>query len=170
MTELSLAARNLLAQQSSVRSLVPKSQAWDTYIFSDSPLGAKIEGTSKSLIVVTEGRQWTTPNPHNTMRFPTLYVDIWSDPTRNADKSVQVQDAKNKIEKIHKAILPFLHTTSLSTGPGGKARIWGTAAEIENQTGVFVLGSSLNSGPDFSPIDGTDGAWMGRYEYHVNVI
>ncbi len=168
MTELSLAARNLLAQDAGIKALVAKSQSWDTWIFDENPVGSKIENTSKCLIVLWEGDPWTAPNPHNTMTFPTLVVDIWADPTRNADKSIKKFDAKNKIEDIHKLVRAHFHTVDMAT-PQGTPFIWGTASEIASRTGLVVAASQLLSGPSYSPVRDSEGSWMGRYTYGVNV-
>lgn len=169
MTKLSLGARNLLAQDADLRAMLARSQKWDTWIFDENPVGSKIEMTSKCLIVITQGEPWTGANDHNTMWFPTLYVDIWADPTRNDNKSVQVFDAKNKIEAIARQVDKSLHLVDPANAQG-MPQIWGTADEITQKTGVVVVDSKRSSGSIvYSPIRDTDGAWMGRVTYNISL-
>lgn len=168
MTELSLGARNLLAQDEELRGMLARSVKWDTWIFDENPVGSKIENTSKCLIVITEGDAWTGANEHNTAWFPTLDVDVWADPTRNEDnKSVKLFDAKTKIERIVRQVDKSLHR--LSAHNRGLPMIWGTAEEIDSKTGVVVATSLRASGNIiYSPIRDTDGAWMGRVTYNIS--
>lgn len=167
MTDLSLAVRNLLAQDTGLTALLGKSQSWPTWIFDERPVNVKVENTGKCLIVINEGPQWTEPNQHNTMKFPTILVDIWADPTRNTDKSVKMFDATKKIEDIQDFVDKHLHLVD----PGdasGNPRIWGTAQQIATKTGVIVTGSFRRSGPEFSPIRDAEDAYMGRLIYGIN--
>lgn len=168
MTDLSLALRNYLAQDAELRALLGRSVSWDTWIFDESPLNVKVEGTSKCLIVINEQGTWTSPNGHNTMRFPQLIVDVWADPTRNADRSVQKLDAKTKIQDIQTVLDRHLHLTDPATS-AGMPYIWGTAAQVAGKTGVVITGSHRSSGPNFSPIRDSEGSWMGQLTYDVNV-
>ena len=168
MTDLSLAARNFLAQDADLRALLGRSASWDTWIFDQSPINVRVENTSRCLIVVNEEGQWTSPNPHNTMRFPRLVVDIWADPTRNQDRTVQLFDAKSKVEDIVKIVDRKFHRVDPGT-PDGRPLILGTAEQILAKTGVVVTGILRSSGPDYSPIRDCEGAFMGRLVYDVNV-
>lgn len=168
MTQLTLAIRNLLAQDGDLRALLGRSASWDTWIFSEELIGVKVEGTQKCLIVVAEDDTWTSPNEHNTMRFPQVFVDIWADPSRNEDKSVRQQDAKDKITAIQPFIDRYLHLVDGANNEG-KPRIFGTAEQIEAKTGIVVTGSQRLNGPRFSPIRDSEGSWMGRFTYGVNL-
>lgn len=167
MTQLTLAIRNLLAQDAELRALLGKSASWDTWIFSEELIGVKVEGTQKCLIVVAEDDTWTSPNEHNTMRFPQVFVDIWADPTRNANKSIRQFDAKDKIEAIQPLIDRHLHLVD-GANSEGKPRIWGTEEQIANKTGIVVTGSQRLNGPRYSPIRDSEGSWMGRFTYGIN--
>lgn len=165
MTQLSLAVRNTLAQDPAVTALVAHSASWDTWIFDEKPIGARFENNGTCLIVINEVGTWTDANEHNRLYFPLLQVDIWADPDRRADKTILRDNARQKILTIQRAIDRTLHTV---TGSPQGWYVWGTAAEIANRTGVFVAGSKRRSGPDFSDIDNTEKAVMGRYTYGVN--
>lgn len=169
MTKLSLGIRNFLAQDTALKALLGRSQSWDTWIFSDDPVGVKVESTQKCLIVITENGLWTPPNAYNTQRFPRIFVDVWADPTRNTNGSVKISDAKDKIEAIVAVVDSHLHTVDLAR-PDGMPWIWGTAEQISNKTGVVVSGSQHLDGPDYSPIRDSEGSFMGRVTYGVNVV
>lgn len=167
MTNLSLAVRNTLAQDDRFREWIPKSKNWDIWIFNEKPVMANFEGNGKCLIVVNEGEPWTSPNPHSTLAFPTLLVDIWADPDRKPDGTMARDNAKDKIKEIGRIVKSHLHRVDPG-GPDGGFIIWGTAQQIATKTGVLVTESKLVGGPIFSPISDVEGAWMGRYTFGVN--
>lgn len=170
MTELSLAARNFLAQDERVTSLLGRSASWDTWIFSEVPY-AKIENTQRCLVVISEGPPWTDMNPHNRLYFPTLRVDIWADPTRNpSDNSVRIEDAKDKAIEVMRAIDWSMHLVDPGRPSDGMPYMWGTAEQISQKTGIVVTGSFKDSGPEFSPIKDSPGSWMARVVYAVNQL
>jgi len=168
MTTLSLGARNMLIQDVPLVTLLGKSASWTSWIFDQKPINVKVEGTSRCLIVVNEGKPWTAPNGHNTMKFPTLVVDIWADPTRNVDKSVKFWDASTKIEDIQDELDRLLHLVDPSTS-NGMPHMWGTAEQVAAGTGVVIAECKRSSGPDVNPIRDSDGSLMGRLTYNVNL-
>lgn len=168
MTALSLAARNHLALDPVLRGLLGKSQTWDTWIFDENPVGVKVENTGRCLIVINEGSPWTSPNEHNTMRFPRLIVDVWADPTRNTDRSVRVFDAKEKIDEIQKRLDKHFHLVD-GGDSHGMPHVWGSLDDLTSGRGVVVTGSTRLTGPEFSSIRDTDGAFMGQFTYGVNL-
>lgn len=172
MTNLALATRNMLAQQPSVRGLgvLGRSTKWsDGWIFADKPF-VVIENTGRALIVITQAGSWQTSNPHNTMKFPRIRVDVWADPDRNPDKTPKEYDADDKIQEVFKHIDSFLHTVNLDE-PGGKTRIWGTASEVATKSGVTILSSQRLDG-DIEYFDVADGnhARMGTMYYGVKTF
>lgn len=167
MTFLSLAARNTLAQDDRFRQWIPKSKSWDIWIFNEKPVLARFESNSKCLIVINEGEPWTSPNGHNTLEFPSLVVDIWADPDRKDDNTILIDNAKDKIKAIAKLVNEHFHRVDPG-GPDGGYMIWGTADQMATKTGALIVESKRLSGPIFSPIAETEGAWMGRYTYGIN--
>src|SRR5690606_35499722 len=121
----------------------------------------------KAMVVIFTDGGWGANN-QNTARFPRLFVDIWANPTRNPDKSVQMKDADLKIESVYLAIDKYLHLVDTSL-PNGLSVMWGTATEISNRTGVRIINSSRQGEPVLSPAFGDEGALMGRVEYHVQI-
>lgn len=164
---LSLAARNYLASQPSVTSLVGSDSTWGPWIFEDRPR-LIVENTGKCLIVVTKDGSWASANDYNTARFPRLIIDIWADPTRNADGSLRKEDAKAKIEAVYKAVDKCLHLVNKSL-PGGISVMWGTSAQVANRTGIRIDASTRSGEPEYSPTFGNEGGYMGRVVYNVSI-
>ena len=167
MTSLALAARNFLAQQSSVTSLLGSDPLWSTWIFTDSPQ-ALVENSGTCLIVISEEGGWAGANDYNTARFPRLQLDIWADPTRNPDGSVQKLDAKLKIEAVYKSVDKYLHLVDNSL-PGGVFHRWGTAAQIAGGTAHRIISSKRSGEPNYSPTFDNKGGQMARLYYNVEV-
>lgn len=166
MTKLAYAARNFLAQQSSVTSLVGTDTQVGEWLFVNVP-EATVENSSTCLVVIYTEDGWGA-NQHNTARFPTLVIDIWADPTRNPDRSVRWRDADLKAEAVYLAIDKHLHRVSNSE-PGGASVIWGTAEEIANKTGVRIISSSRVNEPSSRPAFDDQGAviWTVRYDVSI---
>ena len=169
MSRLSKAVRNLLVADPEIFYLVGSDPTWnDGWVFYDN-IYVRLENSQTSAIVITENSTFSAPNPHNTMIFPRLVVDIWSDPTRAPENTIQAQDAKDKIEALHALVKTHLHTVNLSDNRGNTI-YWGTPAEIATKSGVAIAGSQLLSGPEYSSLVDGNGAWMGRFVYGVNQI
>lgn len=166
MTQLSLAARNFLVQQPSVTSLLGVDDLGDFMIYDSRP-EATIENTGKSMIVISTENGWGANN-HNTARFPTLVVDIWTDPTRNSDNSVKRQDAILKAEAVYLAVDKFLHLVDASV-PGGGAVFWGTATQVAQKTGVRITSSVRTNEPDYRPAIDDQGAVVATIRYDVSI-
>lgn len=169
MTSLSLNVRNQLARRVSLTALLGSSAHWTTWIFDQRPIGIKVENTQKCMIVVNEFRPFTSPNEHNTMRFPQITIDIWADPTRNSNLSVKTYDADNKIEAIAKEVDAVMHTVDRGT-PSGMPIIWGTQAQELAKTGSVIAGSERLDGPDYSDVKDSEGTRMGRLIYGVHLV
>lgn len=172
MGKLSRDIRNYLAQQEDLRALVGRSQNWDTWMWADKPLG-KVEGYGKTapersaLIVISEGTSWTTPNEHNTLSFPRVFVDVWADPTRNSDGDVKQADADDKIAAIHKVVSKYLHRVDNGTSKG-QPLCWGTAEQMATWTGSLINSSSRAGEPAYADLRDGNGARMAAVTYNVS--
>lgn len=164
MTRLSLAIKNTLVEDQRFAALLPYSDILGRWIFEDRPLGARFENEGQCLIVVSEGDAWSGMNSYNRQYYPTVYVDIWADSTRNDDLSVWEYDAKDKIEVLARLVDEHLHLVDIDDGGW---QIFGTPDQIADRTGVFVSSSIHIDGPDYSEIRDAPDAWMGRLEYHL---
>ena len=169
MTPLTKAMRNELARDPAITALLGSSTTWPTWIFLDKP-SVKFENSQKCLIVIsTYDNMWTPMNLHNTMEFPTVQIDIWADPTRGTDSSVRVEDAEEKINAVHKLVLKHFHTVDMAR-PGGGMLNWGTQAQVDSKTGIWVAGSHLTYGPLIRDVKDVQGALVGSYRYGVNLL
>lgn len=54
------------------------------------------EGSSTSVVVLSERADWAIPNRHNTAAFPQLRMLVYTDCSRDADGGVLMEDATNK--------------------------------------------------------------------------
>lgn len=167
MTTLAYAARNMLAGKTDVTSLLGDDALWDTWIFVDAPQ-ALVENSQTCLIVIAEDDGWANANDYNTARFPRLQIDIWADPTRNPDGSVQKRDAKLKIEAVYKAVDKYLHLVDNSL-PGGVHHKWGTAAQVAAGTATRIVSSKRSGEPSYSPTFDNTGGYMARLYYNVEI-
>ncbi len=172
MAQLALNIRNYLAQQEDLRALLGSSKTWDTWMWADKPLGkiegsGKINGARSALLVVSEGTQWTTPNEHNTLHFPRIFIDVWADPTRNQDGDVAMQDADNKISAIHRVVSKYLHLVD-NGDRKGQPVCWGTAAQMESFKGSLINSSTRAGEPAYADVRDGDGARMAAVTYNVS--
>lgn len=170
MTKLSLAARNLLAQDTDLRALVGHDSVWtDGWIFDQTNQNVTVENSQTCMIVCNEVAPWTASNNYSTQRFPTLRVDIWADPQRNANNSVYIDDTQDKIMAIFYILQKYFHTVDMTYGTGNMI-YWGTEDEISSMTGVPIFGSQHMSGPSFQPIEDGNGGQMSSFSWGINSI
>lgn len=168
MTPLTLAMRNELARDPELQALLGSSTKWPQWVFVDKPQ-VKLENTEKALIVISTYRPWAGMNLHNTQEFPTVIVDIYADPTRNSDNSVQIEDAELKIAPIAKIVKRHFHTVNMS-GPNGQALQWGTQAQVDANQGQFVSGSHLVDESEATDLPNIQGAQVASYRFGVNLV
>lgn len=167
MTRLTYAMTQELLKDPRITDYMGGSVTFPNWIF-DTKNYAKVEGSQKGMIVIVQDGAYTAPNDHNTMRFPRIYVDVWVDPTRNADKSVKRDDADERIERIHQLISEHFHTVSMNLG--GMPLVWGSEADIAAGKGVYVGGSIRQDEPSYADIANGDGGRMGTVIYGVNLL
>lgn len=165
MTRLAYAARNFLLTQPSVTELVG-ADANGPWIFSNRP-EATVENSETSLIVVSSTGGWGA-NQHNEGHFPTLIVDIWSDPSRGAMNAVVSQDAEDKAEAVYLALDKFFHMVDNSAEDGGSV-FWGTAEQITNKTGLRIISSTRVGEPDYRPAIDDQGGVVATIRYDVSI-
>lgn len=188
MTKLTEAARNMIVLTPEFKNLVSEGLILRTKTF---PEGAAFEGkptvqldrtSGAGFLVFTVGDGWNSMNSHNTLRFPTVHLDVWCSPLRNQDGSVKVFDADNRIEKIINAILPYFHNPNPDVagtegsplipymGRPSEIRYWGTQYQISTRTGVPILHSYCGEEPEFRDVSDAVGARMARISFHVTTL
>jgi hypothetical protein len=81
--DIVLAARRHLAAQTDLTSLLGTSTDpdYDTWIFRHK-LPVTVENSSQSALVLRQGPIWTSRNTHNTLAFPRLVCEVYTDPFR----------------------------------------------------------------------------------------
>lgn len=107
-TDIVLAARRMLAAESSVTDLLGSDTRYDTWLFTDT-LYAQVENSQTCAVVLTGEGSWSAPNDYNTARFPRLGVTIYADPQRDEQNNLTVDDTREKIMNVHAALFHLLH-------------------------------------------------------------
>lgn len=80
----------------------------------------RMEGGSKTAAVIAHDGGWATPNPHNTLRFPRIVLNIWADPVRDAQKNDVDPWVQRRANNTFEIIDKHLHRT------GGPEVWWGS--------------------------------------------
>ena len=153
MTTFVEAVQVRLASDVSVQAVLGSSDIYPTWVFQDRPY-APVEGSQRVAVVLSWAGSWTTPNTHNTMKFPRLRVEFLGDPTRGETGQTRVQDARNKIALAHEAVDKVLHRVD------GSDVIW---------SGVRILRSSRLGELDLSWEPETDGMVRAEVYYGLGL-
>lgn len=126
----------------------------DTPYLFQHQLWAELEGTSSNAVVLLRGTGgWAAPNPHNTMRFPRLGVEITCDPLRDASGNItDPGECQRRIEAVFRLVDTHLHR------PQGGTQMWGT---------VRTIGSTRLSEAVVYPVE--DGSGMQRMLVYYGV-
>lgn len=95
------------------------------YLF-ERNLWLNLEGTqSTAARIFHAGAGWTTPNLHNTMRFPRLGLEIFADPPRDPGGNViDTAEPELRLTTAWKVFDSFLHR------PRNDTRYWGELRTI----------------------------------------
>lgn len=67
------------------------------------------QGSGKASVVLAEREGWTTPNPHNTSRFPSLWLVVYADCSRDAGLLPTSFDGRDRAMRIFQALDPIFH-------------------------------------------------------------
>lgn len=83
------------------------------------------EGTQSTAAVIIDAGGWGGPNPHNTMRFPRLSLEISADPIRDAGNNIiDPGEVNRRIKHAYRVIDAHLHR------PQGGEQWWGQIRTI----------------------------------------
>jgi hypothetical protein len=99
--------------------LIGSGAGWVNGWIFDSDLSVRMENTQKCAIVVSYAGGHRALEPDSQTHIPLVVVDIWADPTREADNSVRVHDAKTKAFTVYDAVHKTLHLIDRGTSSGG---------------------------------------------------
>jgi hypothetical protein len=153
---VTLAAYRHLAGFSDFTSLLGTNSVFPFWLFQHN-LHVVVESTSKEAAVLQVEGNWTSANNHNSARFPRLHLEVYSDPTRDANRNVVRTDAQDKALSVWEKADRHLHR------PGGVDEFWTPL--------VRVIGSTrLDGEPTFSPLSDTDGVQVLSVYYALSVV
>lgn len=94
------------------------------YLFQHN-LWARIEGTQSTAAVISRAGGWAGANPHNTLRFPRLSLELYADPLRDGARMViEPVETWRRIEAAFAVFDKVLHQ------PAASAQMWGTVRAI----------------------------------------
>lgn len=122
------------------------------YLFQDQ-LYTVMESSQSTAAVIRHDGGWGAPNPHNTMRFPRITLEITADPIRDAGNNVvSPGEARRRIIRAYEVIDAHLHR------PQGGTQWWGQI----RTTGCMRLGE-----PSVDPV--ADGSGLIRLQVGYGV-
>lgn len=116
---------------------------------------ATMEGTSGIALVLSEMGGWNVAAAGSSMRFQRLQVEIWVDPTRDANKNIT--ESPGHTVRRGKAVFAALHQV-LQRQEAGGAILWGD---------LVTVGCSLLSEPQFFTVPDGDNLYRGPAMYGV---
>jgi hypothetical protein len=86
-----------------------------------------VEGSGSTAAVLSHGGSWSGSNPHNTMRFPRLSLEIYVDPQRDdANNATDPGEAHRRVEVAFAAFDRVLHRVA------GGPQMWGTVRTVSS--------------------------------------
>jgi hypothetical protein len=117
-----------------------------------------LESTGFAGVVIAHKGQWTSPNQHNTARFPRVQVDIIVDPQRTTDERFpRKRTAEDRCEDI------FVELDKVMHRPNDEIR-WG-----DSTGAVRIVASKRLSDLDLVEVRDGDGLVMGTVMYGVSL-
>lgn len=103
------AVYNYLLGFEDVISLVGTSDDGTPYIYNGN-IYHTMTGTQSCAVVVKFGGSWAAPNTNNTVLFPRIQVEVWSDPPRDEDGNViQPTEARTRANAVWQQVNGHLH-------------------------------------------------------------
>lgn len=130
---------------------------WGVWVFRGRP-EYSIDGTNKCSVVIAQRRGWTTPNRHNTARFPQLQVEVFADLTRDAVSAPDRRTAEDRAMDVFHVLDTVFHR------PGERGMSWG------NGDGrLFVISSARSTEPRVEDVPETDGNVRLTADYDIEL-
>jgi hypothetical protein len=88
-------------------------------------LWVTVENSQSNAAVITRQPGWTTPNTHNTMRFPRIGIEITCDPLRDSGFNLSdPHEVMRRCEAVYRVFDAHLHR------PQSGEQMWGTVRTI----------------------------------------
>jgi hypothetical protein len=150
--------RELYALASSLTAAGAGSDAtWSAWVFKWKPQ-IDVVGSGAASVVVSSTRQWAGANRWNTLGFPVVSIDIYSDIRRDEKQGPYFRDAQAQALDVFHVVDPVLHR------PDAGGFWWGSAdGEIR------IVSSSRSGGPTLDEIADSDGVWHLNANYDIQL-
>lgn len=88
-------------------------------------LWATVENSQSNAAIITRQPGWSSPNLHNTLRFPRIGIEITCDPIRDQGNNVSdPNEVLRRCEAVYRVFDKYLHR------PAGGDQMWGTVRTI----------------------------------------
>ncbi len=85
-----------------------------------------IGGSSSTSCVIDSEGGWAAANPHNTLRFPRLSINVWADPIRDSiNNNADSGEARRRATQTFWTIDRHLHRAQ------GGSQIWGDLRTVD---------------------------------------
>lgn len=105
---------------------------------------AKLEGTCSTCAVITNDGGWVAANPHNTLRFPRITLNIWADPLRdNVNNVVDPGEVMRRAFATYRVFDKYLHRTAGAEVMWGQLRVLASVRLVEPTIYVVPDGDGL---------------------------
>ena len=123
---------------------------WETH-------GVAVQGSGRGLVVVSERAGWASPNRHNTLAFPRLQFEVYTD----LDRERGMPDFKTAQARA-KDIFHVIDARCHRVDAGGFT--WG-----DGNGELRIVGSVRSSEPETTPVPDGDGAQRLLVTYDVEL-
>lgn len=170
------AARQFLATFPEVMSELG-SDAGTVYLFQWS-LHVPVEGTQEVACVLSTTGSWTSPNTHNTAKFPRLLVEVYADPIRDVKRSPTVYNTQQRALRVAEKISDVLHRPFAGEwGPVANPAYDSADPEAEPETiplrvfddNLRIIASHRLDEPAPFPVPDGDGMVVARVAFGLSV-
>lgn len=158
--DLASACRGFLTQQPEIYNVLGSDEIWDIWLFQEK-LYVNVEQSQSVACVLKQQGSWTSPNMHNTARFPRLITEFYADPDRDERQNNEFPlSAKDKILRAHVVLDRFLHFARMTE------QWW---PDIAAPGAMRILNSSRQGELEFVEVPDGDGMMRGQVTYAVGV-
>jgi hypothetical protein len=130
--DVTLFVRRQLAATPAITSLLGTGGAWPgPWLWRWQPR-VSVEGTGKRAVVISRPRPWAVPSRFHTTSFDLVQVDVFADPTRDANGKPLKEDAEERALAVCDEVRKVMHVprgAEIEWGDGtGKTRIVSSVA------------------------------------------
>lgn len=110
-----------------IRTALGRTTDTDTPWIFQHAVWAPLEGSGQTAAVLSRAGGWAGGNPHNSLRFPRLSVELYADPHREAlGNPVDPGETHDRLETVWEVFDRLLHRA------GSGTQMWGTVRTIDS--------------------------------------